>query len=332
MNTTKIKTNDIAAYIGKLDGVESEELIEASESKWNGLPVVVLALPNGTTAKFAVSSWIDRTGFDTASVSIARQEIEKKPTILPAWVVQKCAPREYREATAKMVTDSKKGDYWTKVLSGIINEISKCKDDMDSFTESVVETLGLVFFLDKAGYPHGKVYKATNNDGWCDTYIGIDEVEEKPKGNPNSTRLDFKAMVDAAIGQSSVSRYGLPIVKFLNGKEYLVARSKDERASACRAAVMEGIYKYRPDFLENATGVDAQAFALIQENMKPKDANLAILYIVHGTCGLDNLIDPDEKNLGDSNHLGCFLSPNGEFTTDFGYFFYEADMLYKKLD
>lgn len=339
VKTVKIDTNDIKGFIESLDESSSSELFVNTEGRWNGLPVTRLVTPDGTTATFAVSTWLwdCQPGFDDPTIAIARGVIEKNPLIIPMQVVVECTDLEaagIRDCLSRLKTiDEMKDVMLNRVIRGSVG-------NLDAFADDALSHLDLGFFLNLAAksderFSHGDIFKAGMHTGeWTHIYINIEhadeevevkeaEAEEAPR---HGVPLDLKGMVDSAISVSSSSLYGLPIVRMPNGEDYLVARNDEERKQACRNAVRENIWKYRPDFLAEKTGLSSETFVSLQtSNALQAVICSAFCDIVEKTCpnGLDSLIEGED--------YGSFLSPVApEILMDCGYTLYMVDKLYKK--
>lgn len=258
METIKTNTKDFASFFDGLVVEQSDKLIAAAEEKWHGLPVVALELMDGTTARFAVSSWAENTDHDKASMAIARSVIEKDPLVIPSWVaadVTDYDEKTINEVMEKLATDEQKRDFMKGVLDSVGNP--------DGVIDSAIGKLGIAVFLDKAGYETGEVYEATDGEYWQDTYIRLKETEGGTR-----KRLDLKGLLDDAVQRSTINRNGLPIVKLPDGKSYIVARNDEERTKVLRAVVDGSI----PAVLAVAIGLGEDC---ISEVLKRIPAKLA---------------------------------------------------------
>lgn len=145
--------------------------------------------PDGTTATFAVSTWLwdCLAGFDDATIAIARKEIEKNPLVLPMEVVAECAdlePAVVRDYMTRLKTVNEMKDVMlNRVILGSVG-------NLDAFADDALSLLDLPFFLNLAAksdkrFSHGDIFKAGMFTGeWMHIYINIDcaEVNEDVEG------------------------------------------------------------------------------------------------------------------------------------------------------
>lgn len=259
METIKTNTKDFASFFDGLVVEQSDKFIAAAEEKWHGLPVVALELMDGTTARFAVSSWGESTDHDDASMAIARSVIEKDPLVIPSWVAAEVT--DYDEKTIsgvmeKLATDEQKRDFMKGVLASVGNP--------DAVIDSAIGKLGIVVFLNESGVETGEVYVATDGVCWQDTYIRIKETEGGAR-----KRLDLKGLLDDAVKRSTDNRNGLPVVKLPDGKSYVVARNDEERTKVLRGAADGSI----PAVLAVAIGLSEDCISDILKRIPAKLAD-----------------------------------------------------------
>ena len=97
----------------------------------------------------------------------------------------------------------------------------------------------------------------------------------------------------------------------MNSGEYKVL-TEDQVDQEVKEYIRESIWAFSPDFLAGETGIDSEVFERLSEGCE--SSNDAILSIIEGSCGLDNLVDSAISCDGRGHFLSSFDGEETEIT------------------
>lgn len=113
--------------------------------------------------------------------------------------------------------------------------------------------------------------------------------------------------LEKLVQDSVYDHYGLPVVKDSEDNEWAIAMDAEERENAIRHYAEETLWMMGAGRLSRCTGLEENVFEALCG--LEEDANQAILIIVHGTCGIEEVM---QDILEDADYGEYLSSSNGE--------------------